>query len=99
MIQGASYRLRQKKKAGLLGRSHETMTDVGFVASRSCRISVGARRRCRLALINYKHQIRRGSVLVSEGGQFLLSVDSFNRGLVYSPGMMSPDRQPLGLLP
>jgi len=33
--------------------------------------------RCRLAL-SCKHQIRRGSVLVSEGGQFLLSLDNRN---------------------
>ena len=41
------------------------------------RITVGARRHCRLALIDGNHQIRRGSVLVSEGGQFLLSLDNY----------------------
>jgi hypothetical protein len=40
------------------------------------RVSVGARRRGRVALINDETTDRRGSVLVSEGGQFLLSLDT-----------------------
>src|SRR5215470_6822313 len=39
------------------------------------RVSASARRRCRLTLINKKPTDQRGSVLVSEGGQFLLSLD------------------------
>jgi hypothetical protein len=71
MIQGESYRLRQKKKAVLLGRAprNERLT-MSHSAPCRFRMTVGARRRCQLALIDGKRENRRGSVLVSEGGQF-----------------------------
>src|SRR5436190_22504946 len=55
--------------------------DMHRVAAWQLRMTVGARRRCRLALI-IKDQTpdRRGSVLVSEGGQFLLSLDTVANG-------------------
>ena len=39
-------------------------------------VTEGARRRCRLALIDAKTPDQEGSVLVSERGQFLLSLDT-----------------------
>ena len=44
--------------------------------SAASRITVGARRHCRRALTAQTRQSKEGSVLVSEGGQFLLSLDT-----------------------
>jgi hypothetical protein len=46
-----------------------------FERRSALRISAGARRRCRLALINENTTHLRGSVLVSERGQKILSLD------------------------
>ena len=51
MIQGESYRLRQKKKAGL-----ERCGTTADMSQHRAASDVGARRRCRLALIDGKHR-------------------------------------------
>src|SRR6185503_13976773 len=58
VIQGESYRLRQKKKAGLLAGLPGTTADRVSFDAVQLRIAVGARRRCRLALTDGKHEIR-----------------------------------------
>ena len=75
MIQGESYRLRQKKKAGLLGRAPGTTADHAprpRAASDHCGRSPALPARADLR----EQQTKRGSVLVSDGGQFLLSLDT-----------------------
>jgi hypothetical protein len=74
MIQGESDCDRRRRRDCSAEHLGTTADHVQFVTVQ-LRITVGARRRCRLALIDGKDQIRRRSILVLERGQFLLSLD------------------------
>ena len=59
MIQGESYRLRQKKRAGLLGRTSFAAKNAGVCdVTPTCWLLRGARRRGRLALTSEEHGFR-----------------------------------------